>query len=109
MLASQRLKEKALKEVTNRLEARPIKLKPDWAGPKGNGVGIREVGPVMGWTKQGAAAKPSGVGPRAHLDVNLSKGAVPSWPPDPIQINHQKEALEAPDPNSLTQNGSSYI
>lgn len=51
LLASQRLKIKALKDVTNPLEAQPVKLKPNWFGPKGNGASVREVGLATTWVK----------------------------------------------------------
>lgn len=38
-------KEKALKEITNKLVTRPIKLKPTWTGPKfSGGANIKEFG-----------------------------------------------------------------
>lgn len=38
-----RMKEKALKDITNKLEAGPVSFKPKWSGPRGGpGVTIRE-------------------------------------------------------------------
>lgn len=44
----------ALKDVTNVLEVRPIKLKPNWVGFKnGKGPAVREIGPVSNWVALG--------------------------------------------------------
>lgn len=104
---SQRLKEKALKEAMNRLEAQPVKLKSNCVGSKGSGLGKRAVGPTTNWVKHGSGPKPDGVGPRAHVDANLRKGSLPSRPPNPTRATPQKEALAVPSPNSFEQNESS--
>lgn len=44
----------AMKDVTNILEAQPVKLKPDWTGSKsGRGPRVKIVGPATSWTKHG--------------------------------------------------------
>lgn len=106
-LASQRLKERALKEVTNKLEARPVKLKPSWAGPKGNGTGVREVGPATGWSKKGDPIRSSEQGLWAQLEDLLEKGVAAGRPPDPTQIGHQNENLATSGPNSASQQNHS--
>lgn len=106
-LASQRLKEKALKEVMNRLKAQLVKLKPDWVGPKGSGLGGRAVGLATNWVKHGSGPKLDGVVMRAQLDVNLRKGSLPSRPPDPTRNASYKEALAVPFPKSFEQNDPS--
>lgn len=49
--ASQSLtKHRTLKEITNKLDSRPAKLKPAWSGPRiGSGPTNREVGVVNQW------------------------------------------------------------
>lgn len=37
-------KEKALNEITNKLDSRPIKLNPSWAGPKLSSGSSKETG-----------------------------------------------------------------
>lgn len=45
--SGKRMKEHVMKDVTNVLEAWPIKLKPTWSGLKsGSGSAIREAGPI---------------------------------------------------------------
>lgn len=46
VIVNQRLiMEKALKDITNKLESRPVKMKPNWGGLKnGSGLVISEVG-----------------------------------------------------------------
>lgn len=102
-LASQRLKERTLKEVTNRLEARPVKLKPSWAAPKGSASTTREVGPITGWTKRGDNIRIGEQGSREQSEKQLDAGAASGRPPDPKLHTNQKEDLASTAPNSFGQ------
>lgn len=90
------MKEKALKDVTNKLEPKPAKLKPIWAGVKSaNGMGSKAVGCVNKWVSHGPNASPGDNGLKANFDGMLKGGPLPSRPPDPtlIQQPHKSGAL----------------
>lgn len=49
-MGQRKMKEKVLRDVTNKLDPKPVKLKPSWVGGKAaNGSGLREVGVANKW------------------------------------------------------------
>lgn len=73
-------KEKALRDVTNKLEPKPFKLKPSWTGPKKtNGPNTREAGIV----KERITHGPNGTGQNGNKEDSSGGGPTPSRPPDP--------------------------
>lgn len=73
-------KEKVLKEVTNKVVSKPIKLKPTWSGlRRGNGTNIREVGVVSKWVTYKVDPNLGYVGPTEKSKVTL-KGRPPPRP-----------------------------
>lgn len=80
------MKEKALKDVTNKLEPKPTKLKPLWARVKAvNGPATRKVSIINKWILNGPQASPSVVRLRG-VNANMNKeGLLPCNPPNQAQ------------------------
>lgn len=95
MMAKQWLfNSRALKEVTNKLEPKPIKLKPVWAGPKGvSKFSSREVGPINKWDPRKSNNGLGEAGMWDNNELNASGGPLPSRPPDPTQSLKSEDAL----------------
>lgn len=70
------MKDKALKDVTNKLEPKPAKLKPSWAGVKStNRLGSREVGFVNKLVSHGPNESPATDGMKGMIEVT-GKGGI---------------------------------
>lgn len=83
--SQRKTKERVLKEVTNKLEAGPVKFKPIRNGPRiNNGSATRDGGSSE---KKITNAGARGVenGPRRGVTSNLRTGPYSPHPPDPIQ------------------------
>lgn len=62
-LGQKKLKEKALKDVTNKLDPKPAKLKPGWGVVKPiNELGSRKIRSVNEWVTHGPKKSPAAVG-----------------------------------------------
>lgn len=92
------MKEKVLKDVTNKLEPKPVKLKTNWAGAK-NRPPVREVGMVNEWVSNNPAINSYVVGPN-ETSVLKNKGPILCSQPDPTQLLSVKDALAGTCPNS---------
>lgn len=78
-----RIKERALKDVSNNLVIQPAKLKPTWFGPRANkGVGNREVGPISGWATHGNRNKTDGTNKGVPIGPTMKVGPAHTRPPD---------------------------
>lgn len=87
-------KDRTLKDVTNKLDPKPAKLEPIWAGLKSaNGSGMKVAGIVNKWVKHGPEASPSEVGPGGRNDNTLKCGPLPCRPPDPALSSNRFDAL----------------
>lgn len=101
-----KIKERALKEISNVLDARPVNLKPVWTGLKsGSGSGFKEVGPKSKWATQVG-------GPSALLeelvgrrDVNSSEGPTHCRPPDPPRVPDPETSNPQKVPQSFQADG----
>lgn len=95
-----RLKEKALKDITNQLEAGPVSLKPSWSGPRfGAGVVIRERG-ILKSKSQEVKARPSRSRAKHAVGSSVSAGPYLARPPDINNIGRGGEALNRPNPQT---------
>lgn len=89
------MKEKALNDVTNKLEPKPAKLKPLWTGSKSSsGTNMREVGPVSQLIAHGPESRSTAGGPGAPVDKTLKGGPLPCRPPDPLHSINSSTVLE---------------
>lgn len=76
--------DKTLKDITNRLEARPVSMKPNRNGLKiGGEVVIREVGLANKWVQHADKAETNLSGLNGLNGANAKGGPLPSRPPDP--------------------------
>lgn len=109
-MVSQRLtEERALKEVTNRLEEKPVKLKPTWVGMKTRSGSVsREVETANHWVTHKAKSAISGNGLREKTNTKPRSGPLPSWPPDPIRSLNKEESL-AVAPKTLRKIGMGLL
>lgn len=89
------MKEKTLRDITDKLEAKSVNMKTTRSGLKSmSGVVFREVGPATKWTSH--VVKPNDK-VNGHVDLNADKlraGHLPSRPPDPtraLSINMTSE------------------
>lgn len=84
---SQRLmKDKALKDITNKLETRGVSMKPTRSGLRNsNGVVIREVGPTSTWTLGNGKPNSMANGLNALKKDTVEIGHHSSRPPDPTR------------------------
>lgn len=84
---SQRLtKERALREITNKLETRAVSMKPMRSGlRRSSRLVIREVGPASTWALNSGKPSTSANGPNGSKNANLEIGHHPSMPPDPTR------------------------
>lgn len=103
---SQRLtRDKVLKDITNKLEARPVNMKPNRSGLKsGGGIVIREVGLASDWAQHAAKSSPSRSGPSSLGGTNYKGGPLPSRPPDPLK--HLGVKAAQPDPIRSSNEGA---
>lgn len=100
-------KEKALKDVTNKLDPKPVKLKPSWAGVKSNNsLGPREVGFASKWVSHDPVAGPTDEGLKTRVELTGRGDPVHSRSPDPI-ISSRTDALECEASRSLAVEGAS--
>lgn len=91
----------AMKDLANVLEARPIKLKPGWAGLKnGRGSVLREVGITTGWVKHGTQTGQIDRKGTSGNSLNKNGGPLPSCPPNLAGVDMNLKSL---DPTSSTQ------
>lgn len=95
MTAKQRMfNSRALKEVTNKLDPKPMKLKLVWAGLKGaNEPSSREVGPASKWETWKSNDGMGEVGLRENVELKTRGGPSTSRPPDPTKIPKSLDAL----------------
>lgn len=91
--------QRALKEVTNKLDPKPIKPKPSWAGPKGvSGATSRKMGSTSKWEFKRGSLVSGEPGTRDNNGISDKGGSLPCRPPDPAKSLKTSDALEA-DPN----------
>lgn len=92
-----KMKEHALKDVSNVLEARPINLKPYWTRLK-SGVALtaREACPISKWVAHGGRSADL-IGVLAgHRDLTRSGGPNHCRPPDPSSVPDTSKSLSHP-------------
>lgn len=97
--ASQRLtKTRMMKDITNKLDPKPTKLKPNWSGPRGaSGLASREVGSANQWTTYKVDPKLGCVGPLNKTKPSTKGGPMNSRPPDPSRGNHPEASRQGVD------------
>lgn len=102
-------KDRILKDLTNKLEPKPIKLKPSRAGSKTvSGINVREAGFVKEWIALGPRGTGLG-GDNESMDVG---GPNPDRPPDPgRQINTSvvPESSNTKPPEGIQSRASSDV
>lgn len=75
---------KTLKDVMNKLDPRPVKMKPGHSGLKSlDGNAFREVGPSTGWVSYASKPSSSGIGLQNLEALSGSGTSTHSKPPDP--------------------------
>lgn len=103
--AQRKMNERALVEVTNRLDVGPINLKPSWGGPKLTSVVV--IRDRIGLRNKGQEAQAQVKENHSEIKVDARAGPMQSRPPDPNLANKGGGDLGLPQSNlsKLPPNG----